>query len=82
MSSGGNRGVGELGTLGGGMGMRSQDAGSAEGRLLSVGLTNEEIAARPGLSENTVAFHVANLLGKLVAPNRVEVAERVRALGL
>lgn len=51
-------------------------------RLLSVGLTNQEIAISLGLSENTVASHVSNCLSKLVARNRVEVAERVRVLGL
>jgi len=41
-------------------------------RLLAAGLSNKEIAARLKLSEHTVKFHVASILGKLGASSRAE----------
>lgn len=43
-------------------------------RLLAEGLTNQEIAHRLGLSENTVKFHVQNIYQKLGVSNRTEAA--------
>ncbi len=42
--------------------------------LVAGGLTNPEIAARLGLSDNTVKFHVQHLFSKLGVKNRTEAA--------
>jgi NarL family two-component system response regulator YdfI len=47
-------------------------------RLLAVGLANKEIASRLNISEHTVKFHVAAILGKLGAASRTEAV----ALGI
>lgn len=41
-------------------------------QMLAVGLANKEIAARLGISEHTVKFHVASIFGKLGAGTRTE----------
>jgi DNA-binding NarL/FixJ family response regulator len=41
-------------------------------RLLAEGLGNKEIAVRLGISEHTVKFHVASVMGKLGAGSRTE----------
>ena len=41
-------------------------------QMLAAGLGNKEIAARLGISEHTVKFHVASILGKLGAGSRTE----------
>ncbi len=41
-------------------------------RLLAEGLGNKEIASRLGISEHTVKFHVASVMGKLGAASRTE----------
>jgi two-component system, NarL family, response regulator YdfI len=41
-------------------------------RLLAEGLENKEIALALGISEHTVKFHVASILGKLGVGNRTE----------
>ena len=41
-------------------------------RMLADGDGNKEIAARLGISEHTVKFHVASILGKLGAGSRTE----------
>jgi two-component system, NarL family, response regulator YdfI len=41
-------------------------------RMLASGLANKEIAARLNISDHTVKFHVASLLGKLGASSRTE----------
>jgi len=41
-------------------------------RAIAEGLGNKEIAARFGISENTVKFHVASVMGKLGAGSRTE----------
>lgn len=41
-------------------------------QMLVGGLGNKEIAARLGISEHTVKFHVASILGKLGAGSRTE----------
>lgn len=41
-------------------------------QMLAGGLGNKEIAVRLGISEHTVKFHVASILGKLGASSRTE----------
>ena len=41
-------------------------------RAMAEGLANKEIAARFGVSENTIKFHVASVMGKLGAGSRTE----------
>ena len=41
-------------------------------RLLAAGLGNKEIAARLAISDHTVKFHVASVMGKLGAASRTE----------
>jgi len=50
--------------------------------LLAEGLSNKEIAARLGVSPNTVKTHVARLLEKLEARRRTEAILKARELGL
>ena len=51
-------------------------------RLLAEGLPNKGIAARLGISEHTVKFHVNSILGKLGAQSRTEAVTRATRLGL
>ena len=44
--------------------------------LLAEGLPNKAIAARLGISDQTVKFHVAAILAKLGATNRTEAVRR------
>lgn len=41
-------------------------------QMLAAGLSNKEIAARMNISDHTVKFHVASILGKLGAASRTE----------
>jgi non-specific serine/threonine protein kinase len=50
--------------------------------LVSQGLTNRQIAARLSIGERTVDTHVANLLGKLDAATRTQVAAWFAGQGL
>ncbi len=50
--------------------------------LVVAGQRNKEIAARLGISENTVKFHLRNILEKLHAESRTEVAARAVREGL
>lgn len=45
-------------------------------RLISEGLGNKEIAARLGISENTVKFHTSSILGKFGASSRTEAVSQ------
>ena len=47
-------------------------------RMLAEGLVNKEIAARLGISEHTVKFHISSILDKLGASTRTEAV----ALGI
>ena len=51
-------------------------------RLLAEGLPNKTIAARLGISEHTVKFHVNSILGKLGAQSRTDAVTRATRLGL
>jgi DNA-binding NarL/FixJ family response regulator len=51
-------------------------------RMLALGLSNKEIAARLNISEHTVKFHVAAILGKLGAASRTEAVARGIRRGL
>lgn len=51
-------------------------------QLIARGATNREVARRLVISENTVNFHVKNILGKLHAHTRAEAAVRALQEGL
>ncbi len=51
-------------------------------QLLSLGLANKEIAARLGISEHTVKFHLSAIYSKLGAANRAEAVRRGLQRGL
>ena len=50
--------------------------------LLAEGLSNKAVAARLGISDQTVKFHVASLSGKLGAANRTDAVRRAVRRGL
>ena len=50
--------------------------------LLAEGLANKPIAARLGISDQTVKFHVASICGKLGATNRTDAVRRAVRRGL
>jgi len=50
--------------------------------LLADGLSNKVIADRLGISDHTVKFHVASILGKLGASSRTEAVTSAIRLGL
>ena len=50
--------------------------------LLAEGLANKAIAARLGISDQTVKFHVASICGKLGAVNRTDAVRRAGRRGL
>lgn len=49
--------------------------------LLAQGLPNKSIAARLGISDQTVKFHVASICGKLGAANRTEAVRKALRRG-
>jgi LuxR family maltose regulon positive regulatory protein len=51
-------------------------------QLIAEGLTNQEIAGRLFLSQNTVKVHTRNIYGKLDVNNRTQAVARARALGI
>jgi DNA-binding NarL/FixJ family response regulator len=51
-------------------------------KLLATGMTNKTIAARLAISDQTVKFHVAEILGKLGAANRTSAVRRALRKGL
>ena len=51
-------------------------------RLLAEGLPNKAIAARLGISDQTVKFHVASIGGKLGARNRTDAVRLAIRRGL
>src|SRR5438132_10186453 len=50
--------------------------------LLAAGMTNKEIAARLGVTDHTVKFHVNGILGKLGAVTRTEAVVEAARRGL
>jgi DNA-binding NarL/FixJ family response regulator len=50
--------------------------------LLAEGLPNKGIADRLGISDQTVKFHIASIMGKLGSSNRVETVRRAVRRGL
>lgn len=51
-------------------------------RLVTTGLRNKEIATRLGITENTAKFHLRNILEKLHASSRAELAAKAVRDGL
>jgi DNA-binding NarL/FixJ family response regulator len=51
-------------------------------RLLADGLANKDIAAKLGISEHTIKFHIRSILGKLGAASRTEAVTRGLRSGL
>ena len=51
-------------------------------RLVSEGLTNREIGVRLGVSENTIKFHIKNILQKLHVRNRAQAVAYAMQKGL
>ena len=51
-------------------------------RLIVDGLRNKEVAGQLGISENTVKFHLRNILDKLHAQSRAEMVARAVREGL
>ncbi|HXQ95581.1 MAG TPA: response regulator transcription factor [Candidatus Acidoferrales bacterium] len=51
-------------------------------RLVTQGLRNKEIGSRLGITENTAKFHLKNILEKLHAQSRTELAARAVREGL
>jgi DNA-binding NarL/FixJ family response regulator len=51
-------------------------------KLVTAGQRNREIAVELGISENTVKFHLKNIVEKLHAQNRAELAARAVREGL
>lgn len=50
--------------------------------LVAEGLPNKAIAARLGISDQTVKFHLAQIMGKLGAANRTDAVRRAVRAGL
>ena len=50
--------------------------------LMAEGLPNKTIAARLGISDQTVKFHVSSISGKLGAANRTDAVRRAVRRGL
>lgn len=51
-------------------------------RLLGQGLSNRKIAARLGVNERTIKYHVSAILAKLEASNRTEAVMHAIERGL
>ncbi|MFD2578151.1 helix-turn-helix transcriptional regulator [Novosphingobium colocasiae] len=51
-------------------------------RLVAVGMSNERIAARLGISITTVKWHLQNVFGKMDVRNRSAAVATARLLGL
>ena len=51
-------------------------------RLVADGLHNREIAARLGVTEHTVKFHLGAIFGKLGASTRTEAVQKGLRLGM
>ncbi|MFZ6027237.1 MAG: LuxR C-terminal-related transcriptional regulator [Chloroflexota bacterium] len=68
-----------------GLGVLAEPLTAREGEvlgLLAQGLANKQIAARLGISEHTVKFHISSLFAKLGANSRTEAVRLGMLLGL
>ena len=50
--------------------------------LVAQGLSNKVVAARLGISDQTVKFHIGSITGKLGAANRTDAVRRAARRGL
>ncbi len=78
--AGGGGGGGRAGAAGGPDALTEREREVLE--LVVAGLRNKEIAATLGISENTAKYHLRNILDKLHAESRTEVAARAIREGL
>jgi len=73
--------VGEFGSL-----AQARESGTPREievlELVSEGLSNKAVAARLGISDQTVKFHLATISGKLGAVNRTDAVRRAVRRGL
>lgn len=51
-------------------------------KYVSTGMTSKEVAAEMELSKRTVEFHLDNIYSKLSVHNRLQAANKARALGI
>ena len=50
--------------------------------LIASGMSNQAIAAKLGLSANTISNHISSIFGKLQVSSRAEAIVRARSAGL
>lgn len=51
-------------------------------KLVATGMTSKAVADKMELSKRTVDFHLSNVYDKLAVENRLQAANKARAMGL